>query len=173
MEKENIFHLHKPIQNLFFQYQYKFSEKTYAEQQLSRINKDLFVLQRDIQQELNHFVYHEKNNDIIVNHPHFKNKHNITADIENYYDTDFMKFKYGVEIPITEDGTSMSYEGPNFLIWITCDECKITLKKEYYKYNENINEEEIKQIGQEEMKRHVLQQKLTEYKKQLLIANSK
>lgn len=171
MEKENIFHLYKPLQELFFQYTYKNSEKSYAEKQLARINKDLFVLQRDLQQELNRFVYYENKNDIINSHMHFKNNHKIIVDSESYNDPEFMKFKYGVDMPIDEDGTIIPYDGPNLLIWITCDECKVTLRKEYmYKYNENIN---LYEIGHEEFKRHVLQQKLSEYKKQLLSEQSK
>lgn len=43
-----------------------------------------------------------------------------------------MKFNYGVHMPINEDGSTMDYNGPNILVWITCDECKISLKKNVF-----------------------------------------
>jgi hypothetical protein len=78
-----------------------------------------------------------------------------------------MKFNYGVEIPINEDGSTMDYNGPNILVWITCDECKISLKKEcFHKLNQEFN---IVNIAHKEYEKNILQQKLSEYKKHLLM----
>lgn len=166
MNKDNILLSHKPLQQLFFQHSYKSSEKNYAENQLKKINKDLYVLQQDLLYELNHLVFEEKKDELLQSHPHYKNNHEIKVDWENYFDHDWMKFKYGVRMPINEDGSTMEYDGPNILVWITCDECKISLKKEcFHKSNQELN---LYKIGKEEFTRHILQQKFNEYKKQLL-----
>lgn len=165
MDKENILLSHKPLQQLFFQHSYKTSEKTYAENQLKKINKDLYVLQQDLLYELRHLVFEEKKDELLQSHYHFKNNHEIKVDWENYFDHDWMKFKYGVEIPINEDGSTLPYDGPNILVWITCDECKITLKKECLQKSNQ--EFDLYKIGEEEFIKNILQQKLSEYKKQL------
>lgn len=165
--KNNIFLSYKPLQQLFFQFSYKTSEKNYVENQLKKINKDLYILKQDLFHELNNFVYHEHKDELLESHQHYQNKHRLKIDSENYYDNDWMKFKYGVEIPINDDGSTLAYDGPNLLVWITCDECKITLKKEcFQKCNEEFN---LYKTGEEEFERHILQQKLTEYKKELFV----
>lgn len=141
---------------------YKQSEKKYLENQLLIVNQDLSKYSEQLDFELKVYVHRENREKFLLEHNHYKDGHVLNITSEWYYDSDWMKYKYGTKTPCDGHGKPLPYEGPDTLVWGICESCEISVNIPCKK------EQDISDIVEREFENHILRKKQSEFKQKVM-----
>ena len=124
----------------------KKSEENFFKNELNRVNLDIINIEENITKESKKYI-HDNSNNVISDHPHFKEKHEIETRKESYYDYDWYKETYGVRNPLDSFGLKYDYKGPDRVLYTYCKECEVYFNKEYRAEDNEFSGEEIFKNG--------------------------
>ena len=156
----------KHIQTCKHELQHKESEYNFHEEQKWRIQDEIFTIQEKIKGLCKSLVQ-DISHDIISNHKHYSEKHDLDVKTTYYYDHDWFKDTYGKRDNYDYYGRPYEYEGPDTMMYVVCYNCDLSFTKSYKKIFEE-TEKNVNEAGKELFRNGILKIKRLEFEDKFL-----
>jgi hypothetical protein len=126
-------------------------------EQIKKLHEEIYILKRESEDHINNYI--KNNRDTIIQEDiHYINNHIIDAFTDYYYDYDWYYNKYYTKNPVNKFGFLPTYEGPDKILYISCEECDIHLNKPY----KDTDNTDLIFLAKDKFDDHILQKKIKE-----------